>query len=141
MPVERSCGAVVYTRCQGEIRYVIIRTPDGFYGFPKGHMEPGETEVQTALREIQEETGLSVRLTDGFQTTDSYPLAREGRPDTIKHVTFFLAEYENQPLRAQPGEVAAISLMSPEEALSVFRYESSKRILRQAHAFLTGENM
>ena len=47
MPVERSCGAVVYTRCQGEIRYVIIRTPDGFYGFPKGHMEPGETEVQT----------------------------------------------------------------------------------------------
>jgi len=144
MPMEKSCGAVVFTRSAAQPLqplYVIIRSPDGFFSFPKGHMEAGETEMQTALREIHEETGLSVRLLDGFQTSESYPLAREGRPDVIKYVTYFLAEYENQPLRAQEGEVASIHLMSFQEALSVFRFESFRRILREAHAFLTGENV
>ncbi len=64
MNCEYFCGAVVFTRMDGEPHYLLVRAkdrPKGCHGFPKGHMEPGETEVQTALREIFEETGLPVR--------------------------------------------------------------------------------
>ena len=57
---EKSCGAVVFTRLNGEIKYVIIQSLAGYYGFPKGHMEAGESEKQTALREVYEETGLTL---------------------------------------------------------------------------------
>ena len=53
MNYEYSCGAVVFTRIGGEPHYLLIRQNDqseGCHGFPKGHMEPGETEEQTALR-------------------------------------------------------------------------------------------
>ena len=64
MTVEKSCGAVVFTREGGEVRYVIIQSLEGYYGFPKGHMEGSETEQETALREIREEVGLTPRLVE-----------------------------------------------------------------------------
>ena len=133
---EKSCGAVVFTHESGAVRYVIIRSPEGFYGYPKGHVEPGETEEQTALREIKEETGLEVSLLPGFRTEDSHALVREGRPDVTKHIVYFLARYSGQTLRAQEGEVSAIALMTYEEAMGAFQFESSRRILREADAFL-----
>ena len=136
MKMEKSCGAVVFTREGGTVKYVIIRSTEGFYGYPKGHMEPGETETQTALREIREETGLNVTLLEGFRTADSHALVREGRPDVTKQIVYFLAEYTGQALRAQEGEVTEIRLMTYEEAMAAFQFESSHRILREAAEFL-----
>lgn len=50
MTYERSAGAVVFTRISNEIKYVIIRSPQGYYGFPKGHIEAGESEEQAAFQ-------------------------------------------------------------------------------------------
>ena len=44
MKTEKSCGAVVFIHENGMIQYVIIRSTEGYYGFPKGHMEHGESE-------------------------------------------------------------------------------------------------
>ena len=77
MTYEYSCGAVVFTRIDGVPHYLLIRQNDqseGCHGFPKGHMEPGETEAQTALREIWEEVGLRVRLIEGFRAVEDYGL-------------------------------------------------------------------
>lgn len=136
MKIEKSCGAIVFTREYGEIRYVIIRGIEGFYGFPKGHMENGETERETALREIKEETGLNVALFDDFRTTDEHPLIREGRPDVTKQIVYFLAQFEGQALKAQDSEIAEIRLMSYAEAMEAFQFESSKRLLREAQNYL-----
>ena len=89
MKCEHSCGAVIFTREGGGIRYVIIESIEGIFGFPKGHMEDGETERETALREIREVVGLVPRLIDGFEAVERYPLPR--KKDTMKQVTFFLA--------------------------------------------------
>lgn len=137
MIVEKSCGAVVFTREDKEIKFLIIKSPEGFYGFPKGHMEDNESETETALREIKEETGVDVNIIDGFRTTDSHPHVREGRPTVMKEMVYFLAVYHDQHFTPQDGEVTSISLMSYEEAMSAFQFESSKRILTEAHDYLT----
>ena len=134
MQLEKSCGGVVFTRESGEVRYVIIRHRTGHCGFPKGHMEPGETEAQTALREIREEVGLSCTLLEGFRQQDQYPLP--GKPDTMKQVVYFLAEFENQDLRMQPEEIAETYLLTCEEALNMLPFPEARRILTAADAFL-----
>ena len=55
---EKSCGAIVFTRRNGQILFVIVQEQAGTYSFPKGHMEGDETEAETARREVFEETGL-----------------------------------------------------------------------------------
>lgn len=136
MNFEKSCGALVYTREDGEIRYVIQRSLEGVYGFPKGHMEPGETEEETALREIREEAGLTVRLIPGYRETVEYPLPK--KPGTMKRVVYFLAEYENQPLVPQPEEISSAVLMEYEDAMVVLPYEYQKRMLARARDLLVG---
>ena len=139
MADEKSCGAIVFTRENGIRKYVIIRGTgiyQEFCGFPKGHMEAGETEIQTALREIREETGLEVKLLDGFRVTDEHFLAREGRPEDKKTNVYFLAEYYDQEIKAQESEVSIIELMEYEEALRCLQSEESKRELEEAEKFL-----
>ena len=139
MKTEKSCGAVAFTRENEEIRYVIIQSKEGIFGFPKGHMEGRETEEETALREVLEETGLQVRLINGFRTEDSHPIYRDGKPCAMKHIVYFLAEYENQIPVAQETELMAIHLMSYDAAMSAFQFESSRRILNEANHYLSKE--
>ena len=137
MNYEYSCGAVVFTRIDGEPQYLLVRAknqPEGCHGFPKGHMEPGETEEQTALREIFEETGIRVRLVEGFRAVTEYALPK---PDTRKRVVFFLAEYENQQPTFLESELAGFALAPFETALELTEFADSKQILTDAHAFLT----
>ena len=131
---EKSCGAVVFTRINGEIRYVIIQSLEGYYGFPKGHMEAGETEEQTALREIYEETGLSVHILDAFRCVDEHSIP--GKPGVMKRIVYFAAEYADQQLRYQPEELLSIALMSFDEAMNAFQWESSRKILQEVADFL-----
>ena len=132
--LEHSAGAVVFTREAGEPRFVIVQSVNGQHGFPKGHMEAGETEADTALRETEEETGLRVRLLPGFRSVEVYPLPN--KPDAVKQVVFLLAEYEAQALRIQEREIREARLLRFDEACAVLEYEDDRRVLREAKAFL-----
>lgn len=134
-PQERSCGAVVFTRDgDGTIRYVIIRSHEGLYGFPKGHCEGNETEEETALREIREETGLRPCLLPGFRWVDSYPL--HGKPGVTKQVVYFVAEYSGQTPVPQESELSGLCLMPYEQAWNALQFASARRILAEANRFL-----
>ena len=135
MKFEKSCGGVVFTRRGGTVLYVIIRHIGGHCGFPKGHMEPGETEQVTALREIREEVGLICTLIDGFRVTESYPLPN--KPGVTKQVVYFLAEYSDQEVCIQPEELSGAYLMPYEEALAALPFAEAKRVLTEADAFLS----
>ena len=134
MRYEKSCGAVVFTRINGEIRYVLAQNLEGYYGFPKGHMEPGETETETALREIREEVGLRPRLIPGFRTETEHPLPQ--KPGVIKQIVYFLAEYEDQEIIFQKEELLSAPLVSYEKAMELFVFDNNRRILTEAHAYL-----
>lgn len=135
MITEKSCGAIVYTKDNGCIQYVIIRSKEGFYGFPKGHMEENETEAETTLREVAEEVGLSVTLVPDFRTEDTYTFNRNGETRQ-KHIVYFLGEYSAQTPVAQETELSGVYLMRYETAMSSFQFDSSKKLLTEAHKFL-----
>lgn len=132
---EKSCGAVVFTRRNGEILFVIVQEASGAYSFPKGHVEGSETEMQTAAREIREETGLFPVFLPGFREADEYDLSE--KHGTHKQVVYFLAEYGGEPLIPRQGEIRQILLLPYAEAMQCFQHEGVKRILTAAQAFLS----
>ncbi len=136
MITEKSCGAVVFTQDSSGIKYVIVESKEGYYGFPKGHTEGSETEEETAYREILEETGLSVQIIDGFRTEDIHTFTIEGEI-RMKYIVYFVAEYSCQTPIPQISELNGIYIMDFESALTSFQFESSKRILKEAHSFIT----
>jgi 8-oxo-dGTP pyrophosphatase MutT (NUDIX family) len=134
MKHEKSCGVIVFTRKNGEIKYVVIESINGFFGFPKGHVENGETEKQTALREVFEEVGLNPVLIDGFRETVEYYIPFV---DVQKQVVYFLGEFENQEIVFQKEELSSAQLLSFDEANNKFTHENNKELLLKAHLFLT----
>ena len=131
---EKSCGAIVFTKRDGKILFVIVEEASGAYSFPKGHVEGDETEMQTAAREILEETSLKPRFVPGFRETDEYDLSE--KPDTRKQVVYFLAEYSDGPLIPRQKEIKSIQLLPFEEAMRCFAHEGTRLILAHANAFL-----
>ena len=130
MKTEKCAGAVVFSRLGEETCFAMVRESDGHWSFPKGHVEAGETEGETALREIREETGLDVRLVGGFREEESHPLAREGRPDIIKTVVYFLAEAQMDKLTAcDPNEISRTAWLTLEEAAESLSSARRREIL------------
>ena len=132
MLYEKSCGAVIYVENDGRRLYLIELMQKGHSSICKGHVEDGETEHQTAAREIQEETGLTVKFLDGFRETIEY----SPYDGCMKTVVFFLAKADHTDVTAQEEEVREISWLPFEEAFSALTYESDKETLRKADHFL-----
>ena len=110
MDYEISCGAVVYNVVDNKILYVIIESVEGHFGFPKGHIEPGETFEQTAVREIKEEVGINVELNTDFFTSEEYPLP--AKPGVTKKNIYFIARYNGEKLTYQKEELKGVYLMT-----------------------------
>lgn len=136
MTKEKSCGAVVFTKDQGEPRYIIIHQTNGVYCFPKGHVEPGETEEETALREIKEEVGLDVKICEGFRKTDEYKFSVNGEKVIQKEVVYFLAEFENQTPHHQESELSGVYLLNIDEALDMLSFDGMRQILQEADEYI-----
>ena len=134
MNYEKSCGGIVFTRQGNEILYVVIQHLGGHWGFPKGHMEPGEDEQATALREIREEIGVHAVLVEGFRTAEEYPLPN--KPGVTKQVVYFLAEYSGQELRHQKEELKAACLLPYEAAMQRLTFPEARQLLLEANDFM-----
>ena len=134
--MEKSCGAVLFM--SGEPRkYVLVQSASGgHWGFPKGHVENGETERETALREIAEETGVRAAIVDGFREQVEYGLPN----GNSKQVVYFAAVYENQELRNPPGEISRICLAAFNEAMDLFSRDDNKRLLANADKWLAARS-
>jgi len=131
MKYEKSCGAVI-SRGEGEGReYLLIKQNAGHWGFPKGHVEAGESEQQTALREVREETGLDVELLDGFRQSISYSPAR----GVSKEVVFFAARCTEQTVHLQAEEVSDSLWLCYTEAMKKATHQSTKDVLLAANEF------
>lgn len=128
---EHSAGAVLFCQEGGERLYVLVTELSGNTGLPKGHVEPGESEEETALREIYEETGIRATLLPGFGGELVYPQGR----GMLKHFTYFLASFgpDQQPVSG-PDVIAHV--LPYDQALRKLSFSDVRGILRKAEAFL-----
>ena len=128
MRYEKSCGAVIFRKAEVWNVLLIRHTRGRHISFPKGHVEPGETESQTAEREIREETGLKVRVDRRFRAENRYNI----RPDIQKLVVIFAATTDQETLIPQPEEIAEAFWLSVEDAAARLTYERDRKIMRDA---------
>ena len=134
MKQEKSCGAVIFRGHDTERRYLALHSTRGHWTLCKGHVEGNETEHETAVREIMEETGLSVEFIAGFREVITY----SPRPGHIKDVVFFLARTGDGTIVCQPEEVAEAAFLPFGEAMARLTHPSDRETLAAADAFLGG---
>jgi 8-oxo-dGTP pyrophosphatase MutT (NUDIX family) len=132
---EKSCGAVVFVKKDDDIKYLLLNYAAGHWDFVKGNVEPNESEKQTVVRELQEETGITgAQFIDGFREAITYFYRRQGL--TIrKEVVFFLMEAYTDKVALSFEHVGYIWLdyHHAEEKLT---FKNSKDVLLKSHDFL-----
>lgn len=128
---EVSAGGVVFRRREGQVEIQLIEDRFGKMTLAKGKMEPGETVEQTALREIEEETGIVGTLVAPLNVV-SY-LYENSQLGTInKEVHYFLVEAGDGTLQPQVEEITGVAWYSPEEAWrlqSASGYDNNDQVL------------
>ena len=122
--MEKSCGAIIFN--DGKV--LVVKQTSGFYGFPKGHVEIGETEKETAIRETKEETGLDIKIISDKRYTQSYIV----KENVHKDVVFFIAKLENNNEKRQVEEIAEILWIDINEVENILTYDSLKELWKEA---------
>lgn len=128
---EKSCGALVFRQDPktGQMYILMIRhRHGGHHSFPKGHVEPGETEQQTAIREVEEETCVRIRISSPFSEKVHY----SPMPGVRKEVVYFLAVTTQKYTHPRDGEIADVEWIPVEQAERALTHENDKFVLRAA---------
>ncbi len=133
MEHEKSCGAVIFRKHHGNTELLLIKhTNGGHWSFPKGHVEPGETEAETARREVREETGLEVQIDTSFREVVSY----SPRKDTIKKVVYFLAWVKSKEIHPQPEEVSQVKWVEISLAPKWLNYDNDRQLVNRVKTII-----
>lgn len=126
---EKSCGALVFRKTDKSYDLVLLRHRfGGHWSFPKGHVESGENEHQTAIREVKEETGISISLLEGFrESVEYFP-----KPGVKKQVVYFMGKALEEQLVRQEEEISEVRWVPIEQAGEMVTFSNDKRLIRMA---------
>ena len=131
---EKSCGAIVYKKENDELKFLLVYQSNGHHSFPKGHMEEGETELETANREIKEETNLDVDVDQNFRYENSYFIETK---NVYKDVVYFVATPKNFNLKNQEGEIIDCNWYTYNDVMNRLEFDSMKEIFKKAYEYIT----
>jgi len=133
MKKEKSCGGIVFRKVQWTIEFLIIQQRQGnHWAFPKWHVEIGESEQQTALREIYEEVGLSLDIIPWFQESVFYI---DHMTPAEKTVVFFLCDAGSWQVIIS-DELQNYLWLDYDHALQQLTHHDSRQVLTKAYNFL-----
>lgn len=136
MKREFSAGIVVYYKRKDILEYLLLHYQSGHWDLPKGHIDPGETKEQTALRELKEETGLEAVIHEGFEESFSYFLADYKTKEPVyKTVYFFIGKAKKKQIVLSHEHIGYMWLPF-EEALEKLTYQNAKDLLKNVNKFL-----
>ena len=128
-----SAGGVVFRRTRSDVLFLVLLDGHGNWGFPKGHVEPGESLAQASRREISEETGLFDLVVHRSLGEISWTCASATGARLEKRCHYFLVETETQAVQPQRDEGIECCRWLPQpEARDTLTFDSVKNILDQA---------
>ncbi|KAL8574902.1 hypothetical protein ACOMHN_063596 [Nucella lapillus] len=135
-----AAGFIVFRRRNTNVEYLVMKhTYGNHWGTPKGHVDPGESDFETALRETSEEAGLAkgqMRVLDGFKTELHYTAFNKP-----KRVVFWLSEL------VDPNAAVTLSSEHSEykwaglkEACRLLQFDDMIKAVKEADSFLTSQS-
>lgn len=123
--VEKSCGCIIF---DGD-KVLVVKQRSCIYGFPKGHVEEGETEIMTAIRETKEEVGLDVYVDPNLRFTINY-LVKE---DKLKEVVYFVSFLKNNnDVIIQEEEIESYMWVDIDEVYDILTFDNLKNLWNEA---------
>ena len=130
MEEDQSFGIVPIRWKKDKVEYLLIQHQVGHWGFPKGHKNPGEKDVDTAQREFMEETGLELKkiYREKFFEED-YTFSRDD-VKTHKVVKYFVGLVKEGELKVQEAEIKNAAWLSFRAASKQLVFPEAKRILK-----------
>lgn len=135
MANEVSAGAVIFRREGNSIRYLLLQYAAGHWDYVKGHIEKGEDEKATIIRECREETGINdLEFAPDFRETIHY-FFRRGKETVSKDVQFYLAETKTKNVRIS-SEHIGYEWLDFDNALKTVTFKNAKEILKKAQKHL-----
>ena len=120
---EKSCGCIIIDN--GKV--LLIEQTQGHWGFPKGHVEENETEVETATREVKEETNIDVEIDENKRYTMEYYTDK----GAYKQVVFYIAKKIGGEEKYQEEEIIDMRWVTLEEALKLLTYNNTIELLKE----------
>ena len=124
MKKEKSCGIVVFN----QDKVLIIKHNRGHYGLPKGHVEDNETEYETAIREVKEETNIDAKIIGDFRKVITY----SPKENTIKDVVYFTGIPTTFNTKNQIEEVSEAVFLDLDMAINLITYDDERNVLKEA---------
>lgn len=133
-------GFVIFRRTIEGVKFLLLYRRGQYWNFPKGHFELGETSLDTALRETEEETGIKkedLHIVPGFRAYERFAFHR-GNEKIFDTVILYLAETRKTQITIAPREHNGFAWFIYRDALKVIggQYVGTKRVLKQAHDFI-----
>ncbi len=126
MKKEKSCGTIIIKNDE----VLVIKQKSGFCGFPKGHIELDETEVETAIRETKEETNIDVEVNEKLRFEMSYITDK----NIDKTVVFFVAKPTTEELIIQEEELSDAKWVKFDEVEDNLTFDNAKELWREVYS-------
>jgi bis(5'-nucleosidyl)-tetraphosphatase len=136
---EKSCGAVVFIK-KSEVKYLLLHYQAGHWDFVKGNVESGESEKDTVVRELREETGIAdATFVENFREKIEYFYRRQGT--TIhKEVVFFLIQTHTEEVKISYEHVG-YTWLNYQHALEKLTFKNAKNVLQKTHGMLKARGL
>lgn len=134
MKYDRSIGVIVFKRFPRSLKYLVLKHSKGHWAFPKGHADKGETKLETAKRELKEETGIKriTLISKRVLLKEEYVIRKEDKR-IHKTVEYFIAETATDKVKIDGDEILNYKWCTPEGAQKLLTFPQSKRLAKKAH--------
>ncbi len=136
---HHSVGIILFYYFPRSRKYLLVKQHQGHWGFPKGHTESGEKYLDTALRELNEETGIKKikLLKKKILFRDNYSFVNNAGVKIIKTVDYFIAESLVTKVKIDNYEILNYKWLTYEKAFEKITFGKSKKLLKQANKYIS----
>lgn len=137
---EKSFGVVpILKDSQNNLFFCLVQHAKEHWGFPKGHGNEGETGIDTAKRELMEETGIEdINLLRDKSFTENYTFEADGieHDKTVEYFIGFTSDRETNTLKNFQEEISEMKWLTYDEAKNLITFSEARRILNEVMEYL-----